>query len=112
MTSKFIVLATGGEPTCASDGLCDGASTPDYTRTKETVAHVASVLGIPVAVVGIARPPKNSNLQPNGQLQLFTDLANLGGMPNTTVGQPGYYAVGSTADLVAALSPELAHVEL
>ena len=102
-TSKFIVLATGGEPTCASDALCDGASTTDYTRTKETVAHVASVLGVPVAVVGIALPPTNSNFQPNGRLQLFTDLANLGGMANTTVGQPAYYAAGNAADLAAAL---------
>jgi hypothetical protein len=102
-TSKFIVLATGGEPTCASDSACDGASTPDYKRTKETVAHVASVLGIPVAVVGIALPSASNSLQPNGRLQLFTDLANLGGMANTTVGQPAYYSTGTTADLVAAL---------
>ena len=102
-TSKFIVLATGGDPTCASDGLCDGASTPDYARSKETVAHVASVLGIPVVVVGIALPSTNNSLQPNGRLQLFTDLANLGGMANTTVGQPAYYATGTIADLVAAL---------
>ncbi|HEX7506564.1 MAG TPA: hypothetical protein VF550_07315 [Polyangia bacterium] len=102
-TSKFIVLATGGEPTCASDGVCDGAATTDYTRTKETVAHVASVLGIPVAVVGIALPSASNSLQPNGRLQLFTDLANFGGMANTTAGQPAYYSTGTTADLGAAL---------
>ena len=102
-TSKYIVLATSGEPTCASDGLCDGASSPDYARSKETVAHVASVLGIPVAVTGIALPPTNNALQPSGRLQIFTDLANLGGMPNTTPGQPAYYAAGNTAELVAAL---------
>jgi hypothetical protein len=103
-TSKYIVLATGAEPTCASDGLCSGASTADYTRTKETVAHVASVFGIPVAVAGIALPPTSNTFQPDGRLQLFTDLANLGGMPNTTKGQAAYYAAGSTAELVAALA--------
>jgi hypothetical protein len=103
-TSKYIVLATGAEPTCASDGLCSGASTADYTRTKETVAHVASVFGIPVAVAGIALPPTSNTFQPDGRLQLFTDLANLGGMPNTTKGQAAYYAAGSTAELAAALA--------
>jgi hypothetical protein len=102
-TSKYIVLATGDEPTCASDALCDGASTLDYARTKDTVAHVASVLGIPVAVVGIALPATNGNLQPNSRQQLFTDMANFGGMPNATPGQPAYYPANSAADLVAAL---------
>ena len=102
-TSKYIVLATGGEPTCASDALCDGASTLDYARTKDTVAHVASVLGIPVAVAGIALPATNVNLQPNSRQQLFTDMANLGGMPNATPGQPAYFPANSAADLLAAL---------
>jgi len=103
-TSKYIVLATGAEPTCASDGLCSGAATADYTRTKETVAHVASVLGIPIAVVGIALPSASNAFQPNGKVQLFTDLANLGGMPNTTKGSAAYFAAGSTLELVAALA--------
>jgi hypothetical protein len=102
-TSKYIVLLTGGEPTCTSDGLCDGAASLDYARTKDTVAHVASVLGIPVAVAGIALPATTGNLQPNGRQQLFVDMANLGGIPNTTPGQPAYYPVNGTADLVAAL---------
>jgi hypothetical protein len=102
-TSKYIVLASGAEPTCASDGLCSGASTADYARTKETVTHVASVLGIPVAVAGIALPSTGNGIQPNGWVQLFTDLANLGGMPNTTKGQAAYYAAGSTAELATAL---------
>jgi hypothetical protein len=102
-TSKYIVLATGGEPTCTSDGGCDGTSTLDYARTKDTVAHVASVLGIPVAVAGIALPATNGNLQPNSRQQLFSDMANLGGMPNTTPGQPAYYPANSAADLVTAL---------
>ena len=79
-TSKYIVLASGADPTCASDSLCTGASTIDYARTKETVAHVASVLGIPVAVAGIALPAAGNVIQPNSRVQLFTDLANLGGM--------------------------------
>ncbi len=102
-TSKYIVLVTGGEPTCASDTLCDGASSPDDSRSKETVAHVASVLGIPVAVAAVALPPATGNLQPNGLMQLFIDMANLGGMPNTAAGQPAYYAANGTTDLVAAL---------
>jgi hypothetical protein len=102
-TSKYIVLASGAEPTCASDGVCSAASTADYARTKDTVAHVASVLGIPVAVAGIALPPTSNLYQPDGRLQLFSDLANLGGMPNTAKGQAAYYAAGSTAELAAVL---------
>jgi hypothetical protein len=102
-TSKYIVLASGADPTCASDGLCTGASTTDYARTKDTVAHVASVLDIPVAVAGIALPATGNAIQPNSLVQLFTDLANLGGMPNTTKGQAAYYAAGSGADLTAVL---------
>jgi hypothetical protein len=102
-TSKYIVLVTGGDPTCVGDGLCDGASGSDYARSKETVAHVASVLGIPVAVAAVALPPATGNLQPSSRVQLFIDMANLGGMPNTAAGQPAYYAANGTADLVAAL---------
>ncbi len=102
-TSKYLVLLTGGDPTCVGDGLCDGASDSDYARSKETVAHVASVLGIPVAVVAMALPSATGNLQPNSRVQLFIDMANLGGMPNTAAGQPAYYAVNGTADVVAAL---------
>ena len=102
-TSKYVVLATAAEPTCASDGLCSGASTLDYARTKDAVAHVASVLGIPVAVAGIALPSASNGYQPNGKVQLFTDLANLGGLANTAKGQPPYFAVASAADLTAVL---------
>ena len=102
-TSKYVVLATAAEPTCASDGLCSGASTLDYTRTKDAVAHVASVLDIPVAVAGIALPSASNGYQPNGKVQLFTDLANLGGLANAAKGQPPYYAVASAADLASAL---------
>lgn len=102
-TSKYIVLASGGEPTCASDGLCSGATTADYARTKDTVAHVASVLGIPVAIAAVALPAAGNSYQPSGRLQLFTDLANLGGMPSTTPGRPAYYAIASASDLAVAL---------
>jgi len=102
-TAKYIVLATAGEPTCASDGLCSGAASTDYARTKDAVAHVASVLGVPVAVAAIDLPAAKNSLQPSGQLQLFADLANLGGMPNTTPGQRAYYAIAGTSDLVTAL---------
>jgi hypothetical protein len=102
-TSKYIVLATGGEPTCASDGLCSGAATTDYARTKDTVAHVASVLGIPVAVAAVVLPTSGNSIQPSVRQQLFTDLANLGGMPNTTPGQRAYYAIASASDLATAL---------
>jgi hypothetical protein len=102
-TSKYIVLASGGEPTCASDGLCSGAASTDYARTKDAVAHVASVLGIPVAVAAIALPAGSNSYQPSGRVQLFTDLANLGGMPSTTPGRPAYYAIASASDLTGAL---------
>jgi hypothetical protein len=98
-----IVLASGADPSCASDSLCTGVATTDYARPKETVAHVASVLGIPVAVAGIALPATGNSIQPNSRVQPFTDLANLGGMPNTTKGQAAYYAAGSGSELTAVL---------
>jgi len=102
-TSKYLILATGGEPTCASDGLCSGAASTDYARTKDAVTHVASVLDIPVAVVAVALPTASNSYQPSVLLQLFTDLANLGGMPNTTPGQRAFYAIASASDLATAL---------
>ena len=102
-TSKYLVLMTGGDPTCANDSLCTGVSSPDYARTKSAVSHVASVLGIPVAVVAVALPANSNWTQPNGTEQFFADLANLGGMPSTSQSQSAYYSGSSAADLANAI---------
>jgi hypothetical protein len=103
-TAKYLVLIAAGEPTCASDALCSGASTGDYARTKDAVTRSASLLGIPVAVVAVGLVGTNNALQPGQAQQLFSDLAKAGGMPNTAPGQPSYYAVESAGGLTTALN--------
>jgi len=98
---KLIVLATDGDPTCANDSICIGNDSKDYARTKEAMAHVYSVLGIPVAVVGIAYPDSSSNLQPNAKQLLLIELAKLGGLPNPTPSQPAYYLAANADQLVS-----------
>jgi hypothetical protein len=90
-TSKYLVLLSGGDPTCASDMVCSDAATLDYARTKDSVAHIASMQGIPVAVVAIGLPASGNSYQRSNTQQLFVDLATSGGMPNTGKGQPAYY---------------------
>jgi len=100
-TSKYLILVAAAEPTCASDDLC---SDIDDARSKDAVAHVASLLGIPVAVVAVALAPSANSMQTGQAQQFFTDLAKAGGMPNTTPNQPAYYAPASSSDLAAALA--------
>jgi hypothetical protein len=103
-TSKYLVLVSAGDPTCASDTACSGAATLDYARTKQSVAHIASVQGIPVAVVAVALSSSANQLQRSNTQQLFIDLATAGGMPNTAKGQQAYYAPASTAELTTTLA--------
>jgi hypothetical protein len=103
-TSKYVVLVVAGEPTCANDGLCSDADSADDARSKEAVTHVASLLGIPVAVTAVGLPETNNSYQTGRAQQFFADLAKLGGMPNTSQSQPAYYAAASTSDLAAALA--------
>jgi hypothetical protein len=103
-TSKYVVLVAAGEPTCANDGLCSDADSADDTRSEEAVTHVASLLGIPVAVIAVGLPAANNSYQTGRAQQFFADLAKLGGMPNTSQSQPAYYAAASTAELAAALA--------
>lgn len=102
--AKYIVLVAAGEPTCSGDGLCSAANSSDATRTKDAVTHAASRLGIPVAVVTVGLAVSSNALQPVATQQLFADLAKLGGMPNTTPGQPAYWAAGTTDELATALA--------
>lgn len=103
-TAKYIVLVAAGEPTCSGDGLCSAANTADATRSKDAVTHAASRLGIPVAIVAVGLATGNNALQPVATQQLFTDLAKLGGMPNTTPNQPAYWAATSADELAYALT--------
>jgi hypothetical protein len=98
---KLIVLATDGDPTCANDSICLGNESKDYERTKEAMSHVYSVLGIPVAVVGIAYPDSSGNLQPNAKQLLMIELAKRGGIPNPTPSQPAYYLAANQEQLTA-----------
>jgi hypothetical protein len=103
-TSKYVVLVVAGEPTCANDGLCSDADTADDARSKEAVTHVASLLGIPVVVAAVGLPAASNSFQTGRAQQFFTDLAKLGGMPNTSQSQPAYYAAASSSELAAALA--------
>jgi hypothetical protein len=86
---KFILLATDGLPNCPMNG-----SNGDPDDGPATTAIMASATaGIPVFVVGIGTIP--------GALNTLNGFANAGGRPRA--GDPKYYQVDSTADLVAAL---------
>jgi hypothetical protein len=103
-TSKYLVLVVAGEPTCSGDGVCSAANVTDYARTKDAVTHVSSLLRIPVAVAAVGLTASANSMQPAQAQLLFTELAKLGGMPNTTPGQPSYYPAASAAELEGALA--------
>jgi hypothetical protein len=98
-TQKYIILLTDGDPTCVLDNVCKNQEDNDYTRTKETIAHITSVFGIPVAIIGIAYPNSSSELKPNSKQLHLIDLAKLGGIPNKSKGQPAYYIATTQAEL-------------
>lgn len=103
-TLKYMVLVSAGDPTCASDNTCNSSATLDDTRTKDAVSHIASVQGIPVGVVAIGLPTSSNSYQRSPTQQLFVDLANAGGMPNVTKGQPAYYQADTPDQLLGALT--------
>jgi uncharacterized protein YegL len=82
--THYLLVATDGEPTCNDN----------QTSTVNAVKN-AVMNGIKVFVVGIAAPGADATL---------TDMANNGGVPNTTPGQKPYYEVSSTTDLVNVLN--------
>jgi hypothetical protein len=92
MHPKYILLATDGEPTCSTD-----AQMLDDPNTDAENAVTAAVnLGYHVFVAGIGTD--------TGDVTELTKLANLGMEPNTTAGQPPYYQVSSSNDLVTVLT--------
>lgn len=98
-TQKYIILLTDGDPSCPLDNVCKSQEDNDYTRTKETIAHITSVFDIPIAIIGIAYPNSSSDLQPNSKQLHLIDLAKLGGMPNKSKDQPAYYIATSQGEL-------------
>jgi hypothetical protein len=78
--THYILVATDGEPSCN-----------DPVASITTAAN----MGIKTIVVGIGA---------SGAATTLTNMANAGGMPNTTPGQAAYYQVNNTADLVSALN--------
>jgi hypothetical protein len=111
-TTKYIVLLASGEPTCPTDGVCSiGATTTDDEGAKDAVTHVASLLTIPVGVVAVGLASSTNSLQPGPAQQFFTDLAKLGGLPNTSAGQPAYYAAATAGEIAAALSALAAQMD-
>jgi hypothetical protein len=83
--THYIVLATDGEPSCFS------SPSLSVKAVKNAVAA-----GIKTVVIGIGSDVSSS--------QTLSDMADAGGMPNTTAGQKSYYEVTTTADLVNALN--------
>jgi hypothetical protein len=86
----YLMIATDGEPTCrAGNGMGN-----DSTAAIQAVAE-AYAAGVPTFVVGIGTVP--------GAEATLAAMAAAGGEPNTTPGQPPYYLVSSSQDLVNIL---------
>jgi hypothetical protein len=83
----YMLLATDGLP------MCD---TSDDSAAAEQAITTAAMNGIKTVVVGIGDDPTG--------VATLTAMANNGGMPNMTAGQPSYYQVNSTMDLVNVLT--------
>ena len=83
----YILLSTDGLPSCS------GAN--DVQNAEDAVT-AAAMAGIKTIVVGIGNDPQGD--------AALTAMANNGGMPNTVAGQPAYYQVNTTTDLVNALN--------
>jgi hypothetical protein len=87
---KYILLATDGQPNCASGG----ALADDTTGAVQAVTSAKS-MGVGVFVVGISTSGTTADMTLN-------KLAVAGGYP--VPGGTSYYPVRSTAELVSALS--------
>jgi hypothetical protein len=93
MGSKFILLATDGQPTCgAPTFMGTDADDPAAIQAVQTVAS----MGIPTYVIGIATTASKT-----ADATLNT-MAEMGGQPRAAT--PKYYPVMNTADLVGALT--------
>ena len=88
----YLMVATDGQPTCSNGGGNPGGD--DSANTIREVQAAAEV-GINTFVVGIG-----SN---TGADDTLSQMAEAGGVPNTAAGQPSYYPVTSTQDLVTLL---------
>ena len=86
---KFMVLATDGQPNCAT---ATGLNTDDSAGTQQAVAD-ALAAGIPTFVVGIGNTNAAATLN---------QVAIAGGRPQTG-GTASYYQVNDAAALAAAL---------
>jgi hypothetical protein len=92
-TSKFVLLATDGEPNCVEGS--------DDTTIDDTAAAIGSVgtvkgMGFPTFVIGIATEGGTADTTLNS-------MATTGGYP-LTGGTTQYYSVMTTDDLVTALN--------
>jgi hypothetical protein len=85
--THYMLLATDGLPSCDSG---------DDSAAAEASVTAAAMAGVKTIVVGIGNDPTGD--------ATLTAMANNGGMPNTASGQPAYYQVNTTTDLVNALN--------
>lgn len=87
---RYMLLATDGQPDCGGGNT----GTDDSAAAIAAVAN-AKAAGIATFVVGIGAN--------TGAEQTLTAMAAAGGVPNDTPGQPLYYPVTSSQDLVNIL---------
>ncbi len=88
---KYILLATDGEPNCGANARKAGDSDAAGAEAAVTMAAAA---GIPVFVVGVGDVTSAHTT--------LNALATNGGRPQT--GDPAFYPVTNTADLVSVLT--------
>jgi hypothetical protein len=91
--SKFVLLATDGEPNCV-----EGSDDTTIDDTMAAIGSVATVkaMGFPTFVIGIATEGGTADMTLNS-------MATSGGYP-LSGGTTQYYSVSTTDDLVTALN--------
>ncbi len=89
-SSKYLILATDGLPTCRPDGR----SSDDDRAGAIAAVSALNAAGIPVFVVGIATETSEAH-------GILNEMAQRGGRPRAAATR--YYPVSGRADLVAAL---------
>jgi hypothetical protein len=95
---KYMLLATDGEPNCMPGA--DGSN--DAVASIQAVGDTA-MGGVPVFVVGVATAPRPGSKPEKAHLTL-TDMAMQGGRPREATADARYYSVGTSEELVNALS--------
>lgn len=90
MHPHYILVATDGQPTCAG-----GNGTADDSAATIQAVTIAAAAGVDTFVVGIGAN--------TGANMTLTAMAAAGRVPNTTPGQPAYYPVTNSQDLVTVL---------